>query len=86
VSENSRTFRREVCHQHDYWDDDADPECPWCLLEVAERERDEARGVVACLHAEQNGPPLIHHEAAWNAAMARAEAVLSAARAAAKEE
>ena len=43
MSENSRTFRREVCHQHDYWDDDADPECPWCLLEVAGRERNEAR-------------------------------------------
>ena len=55
-------------------------------IKELEQERDEARGVVACLHAEQNGPPLIHHEAAWNAAMARAEAVLSAARAAAKEE
>jgi len=45
-------------------------------------ERDDAREAVACLHAEQNGPPLIQHEAAWNAAMAKAEAVLVAARAA----
>jgi len=49
-------------------------------IERTERERDEAIEAIACLHAEQNGPPLIHHEAAWNAAMAKAEAILGRRR------